>query len=207
MISGTLAEFTRNEQTFPILEYSIGVFGGNGINVKTDNMPKDVSGRLDFHPFLKDFVLSASAYIGTYTMQNSDGRNGKRNRFAVGAEYKNKNLTIRSEYVWGTTGLFDTLRISPKYNMSTRGVYLTAGYWFHFGWGKKSAVQQQLRPVLRVDFYQKDIEAKRNSIYYSAGVDWWPEKHLRFQINYVLKQQQQYNALGHSLVAMLSVKF
>ncbi len=154
MISGTLAEFTRNEQTFPILEYSIGVFGGNGINVKTDNMPKDVSGRLDFHPFLKDFVLSASAYIGTYTMQNSDGRNGKRNRFAVGAEYKNKNLKNNNN-----------------------------------------------------DFYQKDIEAKRNSIYYSAGVDWWPEKHLRFQINYVLKQQQQYNALGHSLVAMLSVKF
>ncbi len=206
MLSGTLAEYTRNEEKIPILEYSIGVFGGNGINVKKDNMAKDVSGRLDFHPFLKDLVLSASAYLGTYTMQNADGRYGKRNRFAVGAEYKNKNLTIRSEYIWGTTGFYDTT-LASLYYLETRGIYLTAGYWFHFGWGKNSSVQQKLRPVLRVDFYQKDIDAKRNSLYYSAGVDWWPEKHLRLQVNYVLKQQQQYKALGHSLVTMLSVKF
>ena len=65
-----------------------------------------------------------------------------------------------------------------------------------------------MRPVLRYDFYQKDITAENGaSSYYSVGLDWWPEKHLNLRINYTLRNIQKNNKLGHGFNAMLSVKF
>ena len=95
-----------------------------------------------------------------------------------------------------------------KYDITTQGFYITAGYWFNFGWGEKSSVKQKMRPVLRYDFYQKDITAENGaSSYYSVGLDWWPEKHLNLHINYTLRNIQKNNKLGHGFNAMLSVKF
>ena len=100
------------------------------------------------------------------------------------------------------------LEAIEKYDITTQGFYITAGYWFNFGWGEKSSVKQKMRPVLRYDFYQKDITAENGaSSYYSVGLDWWPEKHLNLHINYTLRNIQKNNKLGHGFNAMLSVKF
>lgn len=207
MIDGTLLQFEHNGEKYPLLGYAIGVFGGNGINVKKDNMAKDIAGRIDFHPFLKDFVLSGSAYWGRYAMTELD-RDGLRLRCAGGAEYKDKHLTVRGEYVWGKTDVpvvEQSQEIHP-YNFTTQGFYVVGSYWFNFGWGPNSKVQQKLRPVLRYDFYQRDITGDI-STYYTAGIDWWPERHVQFRLQYTLKQRQSNPHLGHSLLAMLSVKF
>jgi len=70
-------------------------------------------------------------------------------------------------------------------------------------------VRQQLRPVIRLDYYQKNLNLndKQPSIYYSAGLDWWPEKHVRVQLNYTLKQLYNNDQLGHNMTVMTSVKF
>jgi hypothetical protein len=208
---GTLAQFERNGQKHPLLTYYVGVFGGNGVNIKTDNMAKDIAGRIEFRPFLKDLVLAGSAYWGRYDNDMMD--NLLRLRFGGSAEYKNDNLTVRGEYIWGKTGLTRTISVEDieaieKYDITTQGFYLTAGYWFHFGWGEKNSVKQKMRPVLRYDFYQKDITAENGaSSYYSVGLDWWPEKHLNLHLNYTLRNIQKNNKLGHGFNAMLSVKF
>jgi hypothetical protein len=44
-------------------------------------------------------------------------------------------------------------------------------------------------------------------MYYSTGVEWWPEKHLRVQIAYTLKQRQQEPQIGHNITAMISAVF
>ncbi|MBQ4355529.1 MAG: hypothetical protein II757_02595, partial [Bacteroidales bacterium] len=41
---GTLAQYEWAGEHYPILEYKVGVFGGTGINVKKDNMAKDIAG-------------------------------------------------------------------------------------------------------------------------------------------------------------------
>lgn len=208
---GTLAQFERNGQKHPLLTYYVGVFGGNGVNIKTDNMAKDIAGRLEFRPFVKDLVLAGSAYWGRYNNDVMD--NLLRLRVGGSAEYKNDNLTVRGEYIWGKTGLTRTISVEEieaieKYDITTQGFYITAGYWFNFGWGEKSSVKQKMRPVLRYDFYQKDITAENGaSSYYSVGLDWWPEKHLNLHINYTLRNIQKNNKLGHGFNAMLSVKF
>lgn len=207
MLYGTLLQFERDGEKYPLLGYSVGVFGGNGINVKTDNMAKDIAGRIEFHPFLKHLVLSGSAYWGRYAI--SDDLDGLRLRCAGGAEYRDENLTVRGEYVWGKTGLgyVGADNVLSVRNMDTQGFYVIAGYWFRFGWGSKSNVQQKLRPVLRYDFYQRDVVDNVASIYYSAGIDWWPEKHVQLRLQYTLRQHQHNPYLAHSFLTMLSVKF
>ncbi len=207
MLSGVLARFESQGQKYPLLSYSIGVFGGNGINVKNDNMAKDISGRINFSPFLKNFVLSGSVYYGNYAIL--DSLDGLRLRCAGGAEYKNDCLTVRAEYVWGKTGLLamNESNIPFSKNISTHGFYVVAGYWFNFGWGQKSNVTQKMRPVLRYDYYQQDIlNRNTNSIYYSLGIDWWPEKHLRFVLNYTLCQYIKYKKPSHCFTTMLTIK-
>jgi len=207
MLYGTLLQFERDGEKYPLLGYSVGVFGGNGINVKTDNMAKDIAGRIEFHPFLKNFVLSGSAYWGRYAI--TDNLDGLRLRYAGGAEYRDKNLTVRGEYLWGKTGFASIADDGSQLlnNLNTQGFCVTAGYWFRFGWGPNSNVQQKLRPVLRYDFYQRDILDDNASTYYSAGIDWWPEKHVQLRVQYTLRQRQNTPDLGHAFLTMLSVKF
>lgn len=213
MLTGTLASSEVKGEKIPILQYGVGVFGGNGINVKTDNMAKDLSGRILITPFLKGLTISASGYYGRYDMQlngAATGVDGNRRRAAAGVQYDEHNLIVRSEYLWGTTDFAyydaDLDKIKPT-AVYTHGAYVTVGYWFRFGWGKNCNVQQKLRPALRVDYYEKDLSKEKASLYYSVGVDWWPEKHLRMQVNYTLKQQMKVMPLDHLFTAMLSVKF
>lgn len=218
-IYGTLAEFERDGKKYPILSYAVGVFGGNGINVKKDNMAKDLAGRIEFRPFVKNLTLSGSAYWGRYNDAYLD--NMLRLRCAGGAEYKDEHLTVRGEYVWGNTGFSNPVFFTDENGsqvfshcnpsqMKTHGFYVTAGYWFNCGWGKcdKFSISQKIRPVVRYDYYKKDLAAENTaSSYYSVGFDWWPEKHLNFRASYTLRDVAKYDKLGHGFNAMLSVKF
>ena len=213
MLTGTLVTAKVKEEKIPILKYGVGVFGGNGINVKTDNMAKDISARIEFCPFVRHLTLSASGYWGKYDMlydNTPTHTDGVRIRYAGGVQYADEHWMVRSEYLWGKTDFADfddNMETLTSYRVKSQGCYLVASYWFMFGWGKINDVQQRLRPMVRLDYYEEDIAAHEPSMYYSAGVDWWPEKHLRFQLAYTLKQRDFSAQLSHCLTTMLSVKF
>jgi len=91
----------------PLLNYSIGVFNGSGMNTKENNNQKDVIGQLNVMPFPKT-TFSGSFILGTAKAQAASpygcfavGDNYKRNRFSVGAEHKNRIVNLRSEAMWG----------------------------------------------------------------------------------------------------------
>ena len=174
---------------YALLSYNIGVFNGSGIDRKDDNLSKDVIGRLDFHPFIRELVLSASAVKGTYN-DGTDKIAGN-NRFAFGGEYKDDALVVRSEYV----------RADYENNgtwLKADGFYVVAGYWFKVG------KEQKLRPVVRFDqFNQNNL----TSNLYMVGVDWWPESHLRLQLNYTMRDREQFDRKGDVITAMASIKF
>lgn len=213
MLTGTLAFAEVHGERIPILKYGVGIFGGNGINIKTDNLAKDLSARVEFCPFVKGLDISASGYWGKYDMQH-DGiathMNGARIRYAGGLQYTDEQWVVRSEYLWGRT---DFAALAPSTDdyirvpMHTQGFYVTVGYWFRFGWGRNSKIQQKLRPMLRFDYYEKDMAANAPSIYYATGVEWWPEKHIRVQLAYTLKQYPHNQPFGHNLTTMVSAVF
>ena len=187
------AAFESADGSFPVLSYNLGVFNGNGINTKDDNNSKDIIARIDFHPFIKNLVLSASAIKGTY--DNGAEKNARNNRYSFGGEYKDDALTVRSEYVRADIQ-------EPGASTKYEGFYVVAGYWFNLGESAK------LSPVLRYDYYNATgVPQKLKQTNYLFGLDFWPESHLRFQVNYTLMDRAKYDKPGHLLQTMLTVKF
>lgn len=195
-ISGSA--FQKNGK-WDVLTYYAGIFNGNGINTKDCNTDKDLAARIELRPIVEELVLSGSIYNGNYAI---NGKNADRNRYSAGLEYKNKKLTIRSEYLNGETGISDGTSIN---NLKSNGFYAVAGYWFNF---TSNGLSQKIRPVVRYDFYDNNSDVDNDEAYaYMIGLDWWPEQNLRFFVNYTLKDQKKHENLGHSLSAMMSIKF
>lgn len=208
MLSGTLVDYKLGDERIPILNYYAGIFGGGGINIKKDNLSKDFSARLDFYPFVKNFRLSGSVYLGNYPLFKD--RNAPRNRWSCGAEYLGKHWTARSEYLQGTTGIadFDPMAADSVYLVKTRGLYAFVGYWFYMGWGSKSSAVQRLRPLFRYDYYVRDKqEPTTTSHYFSFDLEWWPEEHVRVHLDYTLKCRADHQKPGHTWAAKVSVRF
>ena len=187
MLSGTLVDYKCGDERIPILNYYAGIFGGAGINIRKDNLSKDFSARLDFYPFVKNFRLSGSVYIGNYPLYKD--RNAPRNRWSAGAEYLGKHWTARAEYLEGVTGIAedDPMTVDSVYKVRTRGLYAFVGYWFYMGWGGKSSVVQRIRPLFRYDYCVNDrLEPSTTSHRYSFDLEWWPEEHVRVHLDYTL---------------------
>ena len=186
---------------FSIINYSIGVFNGNGPTTTDNNNRKDIVGRLDIHPMLQDLTLSASYYTGKYT--KDDNKNCTRNRWSAGAQYNDGDLVVRGEYLSGTTGYFNEIvdddnNPIEQYKLS-KGYYAVAGYNFRFG--KDNS--QKLMPVLRFEQFANDGAATN---YYTAGINYWPVKSLNFKLDYSLIQPQGGHN-SHRIVGILSYKF
>ncbi len=209
MLSGTLVDYMKDGERIPILNYYAGIFGGAGINIKKDNLSKDFSARLDFYPFVKNFRLSGSVYLGNYPLYKD--RNAPRNRWSAGTEYLGKHWTARAEYLQGTTGVENQDLTFPEdsvYLVKTKGLYAFVGYWFYMGWGKNSSAIQRLRPLFRYDYYVRDKnDPSSMANYFSFDLEWWPDPHVRVLLDYTLRQRNSYQKLGHTMAAKVSVCF
>ena len=214
MATGSLFPVESNGQRFGIVDYSIGVFNGNGPNVVDNNNHKDISGRLDIHPWLKALTLSGSFYYGEY--KKDDNNQGARNRWTAGVQYNDGNFVIRAEYLNGTTGYYNDIVDNDgnpieQYRLSN-GYYAVTGYNFKFG---KEGKKQQLMPVLRYEHFEPGdmnltIDAKYT--YYTVGINYWPVKSLNFKLDYSLIQQNgpgnpTLTSNSHRVVGILSYKF
>ena len=200
----------QNGEKFGLVDYSLGVFNGNGINVVDNNNHKDIVGRLDFHPWVKTLTLSGSYYYGKY--YKDEENNGTRNRWAAGAQYNDGNLVIRGEYLHGSTGLIvpittvtspnDELGTTENYQLSN-GYYAIVGYNFKLGKDKG----QKLMPVLRYEHFTADqAVANGGTNWYTAGINYWPLKSVNFKLDYSLVQKES-GSNSHRVVGILSYKF
>ena len=210
MASGSLFEIEKqNGQRFGIVDYSLGVFNGNGPTTTDNNNRKDLVGRLEVHPGLKALTLSGSFYYGKYT--KDDNKNCDRKRWAAGAQYNDGDLIIRAEYLNGTTGYFNDI-VDPDGNpieqyQFSKGYYAVAGYNFKLGKEGK----QTLMPVLRYEHFEpddKNAQVMGSTDYYTVGINYWPLKSVNFKLDYSLVQTLEDEKVNsHRVVGILSYKF
>ena len=214
MASGSLFAVKKEGKTlYHVVDYSIGVFNGNGANFADNNNRKDIVGRLNIHPGLKDLTLSGSYYNGKYSTEVVD--RGTRNRWTVGAQYDNGSLIVRAEYISGVTG-YNTVADTNNIILSedrflSSGYYAVAGYNFKLGKEKS----QQLMPVLRYEHFTRDVSlAKSGTTFYTAGVSYWPIKYVNIKLNYQLVQTHNLigdatykKAFTNRVVAAVNFKF
>ncbi len=200
MATGTL--FSVEDKGFGIVDYSLGIFNGNGINIVDNNMGKDFAGRIEIHPMLKALTLTGSLYYGNYFV--SDLQKGARNRYSFGMQYNDDRFLVRSEYLSGKTGRMKEENPFVPNDFFSKGYYAVAGYWFQFG---KKERQQRLMPVLRFESFEKDTHQVGSNVY-TVGLNYWPVKSLNFKLDYSLIQApKQADNEKHRIVAILSYKF
>lgn len=204
---GSLFNREENGKKYDILGYTVGFYNGNGINKKDNNEFKDFAARLDFHPFMKDLMITGAAYVGAYSLIN-DSLDGDRQRYTFGAQYKNEKLTVRSEYIYGITDRLDMTQPGWITTQKSDGIYVMATYYFTVKGKKEGAQVQKIAPVLRYDYMNNDINLdNQRSTYYMVGVNYYPMKHLRLQLDYTLKTAQANDNNGHMVAALVSVNF
>ncbi len=229
MASGDL--FKVEGKDFSIVNYSIGVFNGNGpLNFKKNekgldnNNRKDIIGRLEIHPMLKALTLSGSYYYGQY--YKDEEYNGIRNRWSAGLQYNDGKLVIRGEYLSGTTGYHGFEGEGAPTQFNSMGYYAEIGYNFQFG---KEGKEQKLMPVLRYEHFEQQTGVlglhtadyviymlpnfSAPTSYYTVGINYWPLKSVNFKLDYSFIDGYK-NVEGifnknhsHRVVAILSYKF
>ena len=214
----------QNGQQFGLVDYSVGVFNGNGANEKDNNNRKDIVGRLDFHPWVKALTLSGSYYHGNY--YKDEDFNGVRNRWAAGLQYNDGKFLVRAEYLEGTTGYHGFEGEDAPNQFNSAGYYAVAGYNFQFG---KEGKEQKLMPVLRYEHFEQQVgvfqihtadhvvyflpNVSAPTSYYTVGINYWPLKNLNFKVDYsfidgLKKVEGQYQKNhSHRVVGMVNYKF
>lgn len=148
---------------YNLVDYAVGVFNGNGINLSDNNTSKDFSGRLTLNP-IRHLSVAGSYYNGSH---GKTGDTHYRTRTGFGAKWEDKRLLIRSEYICGNTG-----------GIKSQGAYAVAGYF----------LTEQLQTVAKYDYFQQDkTDAASKETDYSLGLNYYPVKFLRLQANYTYK--------------------
>lgn len=204
MASGKLFAIENGKgETFNIVEYNVGLFNGNGINNKDNNKTKNIVGRLDIHPWLQELTITGSIYSGMYDKDTIN--NGVRNRWSAGAQYSDKHIMVRGEYIKGTTGRIDDSDImNPKIdNYNSNGFYAVAGYNFYLGKEKS----QKIMPVVRYERFEQNESVEKGAVsYITAGLNYWPVKSLNCKLNYQYITPEK-GDVSHAVVAILNFKF
>ena len=206
MVTGGFLPMGKNgEKTYNIVDYAVGLFNGNGINVVDNNNRKDFVGRIEVHPGVKALTLSGSCYFGQYKTTDDYGT---RNRWSAGAQYNDGKLVVRGEYIDGATGYHNNIAelngMQIEQFRISNGYYAVAGYNFQAG-------KQKIMPVIRYEHFvpgEKDGVVFGETNYYTAGINYWPLKSVNFKLDYSLIQHiESAKTNSHRVVGILSYKF
>jgi hypothetical protein len=163
-----------------LVEYSVGVFNGSGINRADQDEQKDIIGRVVLR-VLKDFSVGASIYEGRYI-------GGNRDRAGVEFAYTGDSFSLKGEYILGEDG-----------SKEKEGWYLQAGYFI---------VPSRLQGVLKFDTFDPDKEVNGNETgVFTAGANIFFNKWAFLQVNYEDKREEGTKVNNDALTGQLTVQF
>ncbi len=172
---------------YSILNYNVGLFNGEGLNVKDLNRSKDLVARLMLRPFA-GFQIAASGYWGKYGASSL-----KRVRYGAGACYDRGPVVLRAEWIGGTTGFLeaDGVRIVEQES---------AGWYAVGGW----RVTTSLMGVVRYDTFLEDTAVRSTrQTNCTAGLLWQPVRFLRCQLNYTYEDYASRSVSNRNVVSLM----
>jgi phosphate-selective porin OprO/OprP len=150
---------------YSILEYSLGVFNGSGIDRKDDNSKKDFGGRLVVRPV--DFLSVGAAFYRGRKFLSAGQPAVDRNRTGLELAVAHDPFSLKGEYIFAKDD-----------KIEKSGWYLQGG-WF--------VMPKKLQAVLKVDAYDKDRKTPDNRTnLWTAGLNWFFTAKSKLQVNYEL---------------------
>lgn len=212
-------DFLKNKAGRNLLHYQVGVFNGQGINVKDVDQQKNLVGGIWAMPIkgmrLGVFGLTGSyARKGTWTVANSEGgeditvsgvRSLQQRRYAFSAEYLTNDWTFRSEFIHSTGEAFAKSLVntnddnSKDCNISTtlgnkaQGVYALAIV---------PIIKKKFHAKARYDMYQPSGDASMQKTQYEVGLDYEFCHNLQISGEYAYIHDRSLNKPNYNMVDM-----
>ena len=210
-------DFLKNSSGRNLLHYQVGVFNGQGINVKDVDERKDIIGGAWVMP-IPGMRLGAFGWEGSYARKGGGQTVSLRqHRYAFSAEYKKGDLQLRTEYIHSTgRGFATTYQNSANAsdvaiktytdkngnevaNDKSDGIYALAIV---------PVVKDKLMAKARYDLYRptaSNVAAKTN---YEVGLNYRFCKYLEAQTEYCFTHDRALAKPDYSTVfVQLSIRY
>ncbi len=178
-------DFLKNGNNRNLLHYQIGVYNGQGINQKDVDQQKDIIGGVWVMP-VKGMRIGAFGMEGSYSRTGANGIvKLPQHRYAISAEYKGNDWTVRSEYIHSTGKAFSKtenskadrsdVTINEKLGSKADGVYALC---------IAPIVKHKLYAKARYDLYRQSADWSSAKTFYEVGANYVISKNLQFNMEY-----------------------
>jgi phosphate-selective porin len=190
-LSGKINAGTE-ETKRPVLDYTVGVYNGAGINTGENNKEKDFGAALGVSP-IKDLWIHGRFYSGYGVTLAQPDEDTRRERFGVNATYKTGPWLIEGEYLKGEE------ENSELIVLERNGYYLTLGY---------TLPNEKLQVVARYDNYDPNTVLDNNAINrYVLAANWYFTKITRIQLEYDIVREQDAQIDNNLLAVQFQAAF
>ena len=211
-------DFLKNAAGRNLLHYQVGVFNGQGINVKDVDQQKNLIGGFWVMP-VAGMRLGWFGWTGSYARKGTSESEGitsttlrklQQRRYAFSAEYVKNDWTFRSEYAHSTGEAFAKSLVNTN-DASSKDITLS-------NLGSKSQgvyalviapiVKDKLHAKVRYDMYQPTGDASQMKTYYEAGLDYVFAKRIKLSGEYAYVNDRSLANPNYSMVdVQLSFRF
>jgi len=169
-----------------VIEYTLGVFNGAGINKADTNKEKDWAGRLLVHP-ASFLTLGMSLYDGMFS-PSANIPPVKRDRAGAEIAVLCDAFSFKGEFIQAADG-----------EIIRKGWYLQAGYFFR---------PKTLQGIFKVDSYDKDkkTDLDRSDVW-TLGLNWFLAEKTKLMINLELTKDESGKTANTALLAQFQAAF
>ncbi|MBP5713514.1 MAG: porin [Prevotella sp.] len=166
-----------------LLHYQVGVYNGEGINMKDQDNKKDIIGGLWVMP-IKGVRFGAFGWTGTRGEMldpiTGQTRSLKKNRYCLSAEYDKDQFTFRAEYIhsqgWGAAKAANNVR-EIDYSKGDK-----ADGWYVFG--IVPLIKSKLHAKARYQSYRVSKEWSSSVNQLECGLNYFFTKNLEMHLEY-----------------------
>lgn len=184
-------DIIKNAAGRELLHYQVGVYNGQGINVKDVDQRKDVIGGVWVMP-VKGMRLGVFGWEGSYARQHNWTENNVKysevvslpqHRYAISGEYLINDWTFRTEYIHSTGYAFKNALVNTNdatandVTISDNGNKADGFYALAIA----PIIKKKLHVKARYDLYRPTADWSKARTQYEFGADY--EFHRNFQIS------------------------
>lgn len=211
-------DFLKNNAGRNLIHYQVGVFDGQGINVKDVDQQKNIIGGVWVMP-MDGLRLGWFGWTGPYArkgtwtdaagLPQSGIRSLQQRRYAFSAEYKADDWTVRSEYVHSTGYAFakpianTNDEAAHDCNISADGSKAQGVYALVIA----PIIPKKFHAKARYDMYRPSDGAQKQRTQYDLGLDYEFNKNLELSGIYsYVHDRSQNTPTGHPNYSMFDLE-
>ncbi|MHB8095203.1 MAG: porin [Candidatus Aminicenantales bacterium] len=151
--------------TYALVDYSVGLFNGSGINKNDANSHKDIGGRVVVHP-VKVLAVGGSFYKGKQGA-STDAALVTRDKYGLEAAFILPRVSVKAEYFAAKDDLIDR-----------NGWYVQGGYF---------VLPKKVQAILKYETVDMNRDLALDGVdRYTAGLNWFIAANTKIQVNYEL---------------------